>query len=80
VSTDAGSVYLFHGNCDGTVGEFPSVQFYGAGEAGAGLGIADVNGDGHLDVVISGITFDVGPYALLLAILFQFFWATAMDT
>jgi hypothetical protein len=62
VSTDAGSVYLFHGNCDGTVGEFPSVELYGAGEAGAGLGIADVNGDGHLDVVISGITFDVGPY------------------
>src|SRR5262249_28184980 len=62
VSNDSGSVYLFKGNCDGTVQGFPNVKLYGAGDVGAGLALADVNGDGHLDVVTSGITFDVGPY------------------
>jgi hypothetical protein len=61
-STDAGIVYLFHGNCDGTVRGFPNVALYGAGDSGAGLGLADLNGDGHLDVVTSGITFDVSVY------------------
>jgi len=51
-----------HGNCDGTFRGFPNVYFFGAGDAGAGLALADINGDGHLDVVTSGIIFDVGPY------------------
>lgn len=61
-STDSGGVYIFHGNCDGTFRGFPNVFFFGAGDAGAGLALADVNGDGHLDVITSGIMFDVSVY------------------
>jgi hypothetical protein len=61
-STDSGTVYVFHGNCDGTFAGFPNVYFFGAGDASAGLALADMNGDGHLDVVTSGIIFDVGAY------------------
>jgi subtilisin family serine protease len=62
ISTDAGLTYLFHGNCNGTFIGFPSVFFVGAGDSGAGLALADVNGDGFLDVVTSSVSLDVGPY------------------
>ena len=61
-STDAGIVYLFHGNCNGTFIGFPDVFFVGAGDTGAGLVLTDMNGDGKLDVVTSGITLDVDVY------------------
>ena len=62
VSTDAGLVYLFHGNCDGTVVGFPTVFLIGAGDSGAGLALADMNGDGKLDVVTSSITLFVDVF------------------
>jgi subtilisin family serine protease len=61
-STDAGIVFIFKGNCDGTFSGFPNVVEVGAGDTGAGLALVDVNGDGHLDVITSGITLDVGPF------------------
>lgn len=62
VSTDAGLVYLFHGNCDGTFVGFPNVFLIGAGDSGAGLALADVNGDGFVDVVTSSVSIDVNVY------------------
>ena len=53
-----GIVYVFHGNCDGTFQNFPNMFFAGSGNVGAGLVLADVNGDGHLDVVLSGVSLD----------------------
>ncbi|TAM81531.1 MAG: hypothetical protein EPN47_12315 [Acidobacteria bacterium] len=40
------------GNCGGT---FSRATAYGIGEIGYGIGLADVNGDGNLDIVASGI-------------------------
>ena len=61
-STDAGIVFIFKGHCDGTFSGFPNVFRIGAGDSGAGLALADTNGDGHLDVITSGITLDVGLF------------------
>ncbi len=62
VSTDAGSVYVFNGHCDGTFDGFPNVFLVGAGDVGAGIALADVDGDGHLDVITAGIDFDVSLF------------------
>ena len=62
VSTTAGTVYVFNGHCDGTFDGFPNVFLIGSADVGAGLALADVDGDGHLDVITSGIDFDVSPY------------------
>src|SRR6266403_2156578 len=62
VSTEAGIVYVFNGHCDGTFDGFPNVFFIGAADVGAGIALADVDGDGHLDVITAGIDFDVSPY------------------
>jgi subtilisin family serine protease len=62
VSTTSGAVFVFNGRCDGSFDGFPNVFGIGAGDTGAGLALADVDGDGHLDVITSGIYFDVGIF------------------
>jgi hypothetical protein len=41
------------GNCDGTF-QISTYQAFGVGDIGYGIGLADVNGDGNLDIVASG--------------------------
>ncbi|MGB9069908.1 MAG: FG-GAP-like repeat-containing protein [Candidatus Acidiferrales bacterium] len=62
VTTEAyGVVRVFDGNCDGTFTGFPNVLTQGAGDAGVSIQIADMDGDGHLDVVTGGGYFGVDP-------------------
>jgi hypothetical protein len=49
------------GNCDGTFQNGDTYAWFGTGEVGYGLALADVNGDGHLDVVSSGIVAGINP-------------------
>ena len=46
-----GEVRIFKGNCDGTVQGFPNVMTVGAGEAPVSVALADMNGDGRMDVI-----------------------------
>jgi len=62
VSTTAGMVFVFNGHCDGSFDGFPSVFQIGAGDVGAGIALADVDSDGRLDVITSGIAFDVSVF------------------
>jgi hypothetical protein len=55
-----GLVRLFKGTCDGGFQGFPNVPTFGAGEAGISVALADMNGDGNLDIVTSGGFFGVG--------------------
>jgi subtilisin family serine protease len=60
VTTEAyGVVRIFKGNCDGTFSGFPNVVTDGAGDGGVSIQIADMDGDGHLDVVTGGGYFGV---------------------
>ena len=54
-------VRIFKGNCDGSFVGFPNVNTFGSGDAGVAIGLADLDGDGHLDVVTTGGFFGVGP-------------------
>jgi FG-GAP-like repeat/Cep192 domain 4 len=46
----------YFGNCDGTFQMSTSAfKAFGVGDIGYGIGLADVNGDGNLDIVSSGI-------------------------
>jgi FG-GAP-like repeat len=47
-----GYVWFDHGNGDGTFA--PITSKFGTGDFPFGMGVADVNGDGHLDVITSG--------------------------
>ena len=49
-----GTLWFYHGNGDGTFNNTTPGMF-GIGDVGYGIGAADVNGDGHLDVIFSGI-------------------------
>ncbi|PYY04053.1 MAG: hypothetical protein DMG69_31410 [Acidobacteria bacterium] len=53
VVDDFGLARVFLGNCDGSFQSQSSLA--GLGETGWGVALADVNGDGHLDLITSGI-------------------------
>jgi hypothetical protein len=55
-----GLVRIFKGNCDGTMQGFPNLTTVGAGEAPVSVALADMNGDGKLDVITGGGFFGVG--------------------
>jgi hypothetical protein len=58
VLTDAsGTLWVYHGNGDGTFSTNPEGAFQ-MGDAAFDIGVADVNGDGILDVVVSGALID----------------------
>jgi hypothetical protein len=54
-----GTAEIFKGTCDGNVQGFPNVKGLGAGEAAISVRIADMNGDGKLDIVAGGGAFGV---------------------
>src|SRR5208337_4616289 len=54
-------VRVFKGNCDGSFTGFPNVATVGAGDGAAAIALADMDGDGHLDVVMAGGLFGVPP-------------------
>ena len=51
----------FLGGCDGTFRNKSGVTFFGTGDIDYGIALADINGDGHLDIVSSGIVAGVSP-------------------
>jgi len=52
--TNAGAAYVFRGNCDGSFQTSGKVLRVGPGENIVSIALADLNGDGHLDVLASG--------------------------
>jgi len=52
VTDSVGYLWFAHGNGDGTFSTTPTK--FGTGDFAFGIGVADVNGDGHLDVITSG--------------------------
>jgi hypothetical protein len=54
-----GSVLVFFNDC---MGNFPSLPSgaYGVGDAAFGLAIADINSDGHPDIVAAGVPIGLG--------------------
>jgi len=54
-------VRVFRGTCDGNFVEFPNVNTVGEGDAGVAIALADMDGDGHLDVITAGGFFGVDP-------------------
>ena len=60
VTTEAlALVRIFKGTCDGNFVGFPNVNTVGEGDAGVAIALADMDGDGHLDVVTTGGFFGV---------------------
>jgi len=51
----------FLGKCDGTFQDISTYEAFGIGEIGYGIGLADVNGDGRLDIVSSGVFAHLFP-------------------
>jgi len=59
--TVAGAVFAFWGNCDGSFQNSGTILRAGAGENIAAIALADLNGDGHLDVAATGLYFGEFP-------------------
>ena len=57
-----GLVRIFKGTCDGSFVAFTNVTTVGAGDDGATIALADMDGDGHLDVVTTGLFLGVDPF------------------
>jgi len=63
---EAGAVFVFWGNCDGSFQNTGTILRAGAGENIAAIALADLNGDGHLDVVATGLySGEFPPYGQL---------------
>jgi hypothetical protein len=59
---ESGTLWVYDGNGDGTFNT-SNPGMFGIGDVGYGIAAADVNGDGHLDVILSGIFVnDLGQY------------------
>jgi len=53
VADSSGTLWFYHGNGDGTFSS--NTSGFAIGDVPFGMAAADVNGDGHIDVVLSGI-------------------------
>lgn len=56
-----GVANVFLGHCDGSFQTVSQSQIFGVGDAGVGLALADINADGHLDLLSSGVVLGVHP-------------------
>ena len=56
-----GIIRFFKGNCDGTFADFGASSGTGGGDVAASIALADMDGDGHLDVVAAGVDIGVPP-------------------
>lgn len=48
-----GGVFVQFGHCDGTVDSADKAALFGEGDFGTTLAVADVNGDGHIDILVT---------------------------
>jgi hypothetical protein len=55
-----GAATVLLGHCDGTFQLLSPLGFFGEGETGTAVALADVNGDGKLDLITSGISTGAG--------------------
>lgn len=56
-----GLAQVMLGHCDGTFQLLQPLGFFGEGETGISMALADVNGDGKLDLITGGLTVVGGP-------------------
>jgi hypothetical protein len=65
-----GMIFLFAGDCAGNF-KHPASLNFGAGDVPAQLSVADINGDGHPDLVASGLPIVVGaaPAGRMLSVM-----------
>jgi hypothetical protein len=48
-------IHIFPGDCKGNFDNQTNFQVYGSGDIGFGLAVADINGDGQLDIIVGGV-------------------------